>query len=397
MINQITSAPLKQHMYPQRERTDTKVDDQVSKPSQTASLSIEASQRIVNDKIIERLDKVLQKNRADEIRTLDPKDYTPESVSKQILNFVKSAIDRAESRGDDVREIISQAKQGIDLGFEQAENILSGLNALSGKIAEGVQKTYEMINGGMEEIIASFKASNDIEASRTAEESVSTSNTSTLELAIHTQDGDEINISLSQNQSSTTYNVSLSNESNKQIDLHTSTSTNFQDFNISVNGKLDDAEISAVSQLLTEVKTVSDRFFNGNVDAAFSAGLKLGFDSKELVGFSLALNQNQSESNVKAYREINGFTSSELGFEKPTQEELTKLLTPIRSFSEPLASAVRNIEIQPLFKESSQAAEQMFNYFSQSNKANHASIQQLESLTGSPFEKISTELFAAAK
>jgi len=397
MINQITSTPIKQHMYPQRERSDAKVDDQVLKPSQTTSLSSESSQRIVNDNVIEQLDKVLQKNHADEIRTLDPKNYTPESVSKQILDFVKNAINRADARGENVGNMIEQAKQGIDLGFKQAKNILTSLNALSGKIAEGVQQTYEMINSGMEEIVKSFKETNENEPSVTTVSAKSTIQSSSFNLTIQTQDGDAINVGLDHSLSNSEYNVQLSNGKGTNAELHSYSSSSNHGFNISVSGELDEKEIAAIETLLSDVKSVSDRFFNGDIEAAFATGLKLGFNSKELVGFSLELNQNYSESVSKAYREIGGFTTSNAVSSKPAASEIDTLLAPIQSFSGPFVSTVKQIEEIPLFNENKQIAEQLFNYFSKSNNAHQASIQQLEALTGAPFNNLASDLFSAAR
>ncbi len=397
MINQITSTPIKQHMYPQRERNDVKIDDQVSKPSQATSLSSESSQRIVNDKVIEQLDKVLQKSHANEIRTLDPKNYTPESVSKQILDFVKNAIDRADARGENVGGMIEQAKQGIDLGFKQAKNILTSLNALSGKIAEGVQQTYELINSGMEEIVKSFKETNEAQPSVTTVSTKSTSQESAFNLTIHTQDGDEINIGLDHSISNAEYDVQLSNSKETNVELHSVSSNSSRSFNISVSGELDEKEIAAIEVLLSDVKSVSDRFFDADVEAAFITGLKLGFNSKELVGFSLELNQNYSESASKAYREIGGFTTSNAISSKPAASEIDTLLAAIQSFSEPFVSTAKQIEEAPLFNENKQIAEQLFSHFSKSNNAHQASVQQLEALTGAPFNNLASDLFSAAR
>jgi len=397
MINQITSTPIKQHMHPQRERSDAKVDDQVLKPSQTTSLSSESSQRMVNDKVIEQLDKVLQKNHADEIRTLDPKNYTPESVSKQILDFVKNAIDRADARGENVGSMIEQAKQGIDLGFKQAKNILTSLNALSGKIAEGVQQTYELINSGMEEIINSFKETNENKPSVTTVSAKSISQSSMFNLTIQTQDGDKINIGLDQSSSNSIYNVQLSNGKGTNTELHSYSSSSSRGFNISVSGKIDEKEIAAIEELLSDVKSISDRFFNGDVEAAFTTGLKLGFNSKELVGFSLELNQNYSESVSKAYREVGSFTASNAASSKPASSEIDTLLAAIQNFSEPFISTVKQIEETSLLKENKQITEQLFSYFSKSNNAHQDTIQQLETLTGAPFNNLASDLFSAAR
>jgi len=388
MINQITAVPLKQHMYPQRERSDIKVDDQTIKPSQETSLSTESSQRIVSDKVIEHLDKVLQKDHASEIRSLDPKDYTPEAVSKQILNFVRNAIDRAESRGVSRQALFDQASEGIKTGFKQAENILNSLNALSGKIAEGVQQTFELIQTGLGEIAREINPNAVAERSSVSTHSFSSSQEFSLNIV--TRDGDQVNLTLQRDQSSNSYQASIENRSGSASANGKSYSI-IEGFSLSVNGELDAQEIAAIESLLKDVKSVSDDFFNGNVGAAFDAGLKLGFNTQELSAFSLELNQNQSESVSQAYREI-----SEYGVgHSPTH--LDNLLAPIQDFIHSIEKPIADANSSQLFGKGNDAAENLFNFFSRSDESHKPAIEHLEAMAGQPFENITHDIISTIK
>lgn len=74
-------------------------------------------------------------------------------------------------------------------------------------------------------------------------------------------------------------------------------------FSLSVKGDLDEEELSAINKLLDQVNKVSESFFNGNVEQAFDQALNMGFDSQEIVDFSLKLThstQTQVKSNYGA-------------------------------------------------------------------------------------------------
>jgi hypothetical protein len=62
---------------------------------------------------------------------------------------------------------------------------------------------------------------------------------------------------------------------------------------IEVNGDLNDDERKAIGDLLNKVDGIAKDFFGGDVQAAFSAAARVGFDSQEISGFSLKLSYSQ--------------------------------------------------------------------------------------------------------
>jgi hypothetical protein len=67
-----------------------------------------------------------------------------------------------------------------------------------------------------------------------------------------------------------------------------------------VKGSLDQKELKAVGDLLNDVDSLADEFFNGDIQAAFSKATQLGYDDSEIAGY--ALNLIEQETTVVADR-----------------------------------------------------------------------------------------------
>ncbi|MDX1810970.1 MAG: DUF5610 domain-containing protein, partial [Gammaproteobacteria bacterium] len=387
MINHITSSVVAQQTPLTKGRVDSHVENQVAKPSNATSLTNEASQRILNDKIIEKLDKVLQKDAATPSRQLDPADYTPEAVSKRILSFVQDAVDRAGQRGVDRQAVLDQAKSGIAQGFKDAKNILTSLNALSGAIAENVNKTYQQIQDGLKNIVDQMTsgAGSTNNVSRSALQASSYSSSQSMDLTINTREGDTLNLSISRDESTGQFVAAIS-KPDSEAQLAGSSYQLNQDFSLSVQGDINDAEVSAIQDLLGGIKGVADQFFSGNSEAALNTGLSLGYDSSQIASFSLNLNTEQTSATTKAYQEVSNLGDN--SSDGLNREALNNLLKPVSGFMDSLHSMLSNAENSKLFDNSKDSLEQLLGYFSTANEAHKPAIQNLEAKAGAPFQNI---------
>lgn len=373
-----------------RGRADAQVENQTSKPSHGTSLTNEASQRILNDKIIEKLDKIVQKNGAESIRTVDATNYTPEAVSNRILNFVQEAINRAGARGEKQAAMVEQAKAGINKGFKDAENILTSLNALSGAIAENVNKTYELIQNGMQDVVNKIRhntnAGGIIETGHYA--SAVQSSSQSLNLEIKTQDGDLINLSLSRDETTGKYVAQVANANGEAKYSEQNYELN-ENFSLSVQGSLDESEVAAIEELLGGVKGVADQFFDGNSEAALEAGLNLGYNTGEIASFSLSLDESQTSSVTKAYQEVSYLGN---GHGKPHQDALNNILKPVNGFMNSLHGLLNSSEQSKMFDDPKANIEELLSFFSKSDESHKPAINSLEAKAGAPFENIVHDL-----
>ena len=53
---------------------------------------------------------------------------------------------------------------GIDQGFKEARDILNSLGVLEGEIADNIDKTYELVQTGLQDFRDSFNSNNEGQA-----------------------------------------------------------------------------------------------------------------------------------------------------------------------------------------------------------------------------------------
>jgi len=80
----------------------------------------------------------------------------------------------------------------------------------------------------------------------------------------------------------------------------------------SLEGDLDEEELAAIGDLMAQVNKVADEFFNGDPLKSYQGLQELGFDTAEIAGFSLQLEQRAaveirySEASLQQYRDVAG-------------------------------------------------------------------------------------------
>ncbi len=75
-------------------------------------------------------------------------------------------------------------------------------------------------------------------------------------------------------------------------------------FSLSVEGQLDEGELAAINDLLSQVGDLSEAFFAGDIEQAFNMALEIGFDENEIAQFSLSLNQSVETKVQAVYQNV---------------------------------------------------------------------------------------------
>lgn len=73
-------------------------------------------------------------------------------------------------------------------------------------------------------------------------------------------------------------------------------------FAINIEGDLDEAEKGAITDLLQQIMSLADEFYNGDVEKAYEAAMELGYDQNEIASYSLKLRQVEQYSVAAAYQ-----------------------------------------------------------------------------------------------
>jgi hypothetical protein len=89
-------------------------------------------------------------------------DYSPEATAERIVAFSTQFFGAYQEQNPDMDEEESLAsfveiiRGGIEQGFGEAKDILGSLKVLDGDIADNVDKTYELVQKGLQSFIDSF-------------------------------------------------------------------------------------------------------------------------------------------------------------------------------------------------------------------------------------------------
>ena len=90
-------------------------------------------------------------------------DNSPEATASRILSFSTGFYEQYAQQhpGEDseklAQDFVDVIRRGFEKGFNEAKDILQGLQALNGNVAENVTRTYELVNSGYDQFLASLK------------------------------------------------------------------------------------------------------------------------------------------------------------------------------------------------------------------------------------------------
>lgn len=123
---------------------------------------------------------------------------------------------------------------------------------------------------------------------------------STFSFELTTSDGDTVSIKANQDSSSHLHYRTDSGDSHQ---LSESSSANSH-FSFSVTGELDAEETAAIEHLLTQVMSLADEFYQGDVGAAYDEALNIGYDSQEITAYAFSLKQTETYQAAAVYQGI---------------------------------------------------------------------------------------------
>jgi hypothetical protein len=159
-------------------------------------------------------------------------------------------------------------------------------------VEAGIDRVKELISEGLEADLDDALQPGKAQVIE-AEHRFSQTTESSFELQVTTRDGDRVNLKFSQlDQRQDVLAYRQSGSSEEFISNHITTSNSH--FGLSVEGELDEDELSAITDLANNIQRLSEEFFTGNAQVAFEQGLQLGFDTEEIAGFALELQYAQS-------------------------------------------------------------------------------------------------------
>ena len=131
----------------------------------SAKVSLKAgdqSQALLFRGAIERINELLSPTLGpDAIQAKMSEDNSPEATAERILSLSTGFYDAyAAQRPDDnpeevAKDFVNLIRGGFEKGFSEAQEILQGLKVFNGDIETGVMKTFELVNKGYDDFLAS--------------------------------------------------------------------------------------------------------------------------------------------------------------------------------------------------------------------------------------------------
>ncbi|MFT7560917.1 MAG: hypothetical protein ACI93R_002841 [Flavobacteriales bacterium] len=250
-------------------------------------------------------------------------------AASTILSFIGAQMGRDIADGASQAELQSRLESGLEgfmQGFGEAYEQLSALGSLVPGVKEAIEQTFIDVLDGVsdmaerlglgnpvtDEIRAKFgvleEANPNIDEVTIVDEAVpadfssysaSVNESRSFSFSLKTQDGDLINIKAQSHSSAYINKLQVYQESGSGSSLRDALNAGIVEsggFLISIEGELDEKEVSAISDLLSQINDLSEDFFAGDIEQAYKEALEIGFNDEEILQFSLRLERQQQVS-----------------------------------------------------------------------------------------------------
>ena len=258
--------------------------------------------------------------------------FDAEEVANNVLGMVQNSLKQAAADGADQEQLQSmreQAISGIEQGTREAKEYLQSMGMLDDSVEEGINSVTELLSQGLQ---PDLENNNDqavggtrlIDLAHRFEQSAEAS----FELQVRTQDGDQVTLKFSQVESEQGFLAYRQTADSEELITSHSLMSGSR-FEMTVEGELDEEELTAIKEFTQNIQQVSENFFDGNVQAAFEQGMQLGFDPEQISGFALELEYSQSSIATTRYREISALEQTD-GLRLPGLEQVRGMLNQMQ-------------------------------------------------------------------
>lgn len=252
---------------------------------------------------------------------------TAEKVAANILGFIERRLQLDVADGATPEQLQSRLEAGLSgfkKGFAEASEKLEALSLLSPDIKTDIGKTYDLVLEGIDALRAKFITSlTDKDAAISSPSTAASALTvpsfmpapgssasyANYEYArarefsfeLTTREGDKVVIKAASSEGLAVEAGRVS-ANGRSVSVANASYSASQSFSLSIEGDLNDAERTAIEDLLGQVHELAGRFFDGDLEGAFAQAMSLGYDSTQIGRFALNLAQAEIQQVTKAYQ-----------------------------------------------------------------------------------------------
>ncbi|MBF0472021.1 MAG: DUF5610 domain-containing protein [Gammaproteobacteria bacterium] len=371
---------------------------QLSRPENTdlsrSVLNPNSPQQLINQQIMARLNERLESEGLGKAEDLNPSEFTPEKVADRILGFVRNGLALAAANGaneDEVSSLMESARKGIEEGFQEAKNILEGLGALNNEaVASGINRTYELLQQGLDKL-ENPAATAAAVATTALSEASSYRRSEQISLELTTREGDRVTLLVERNSGADESRQLQRDENGSRLSASNSSYAESR-LTYSVEGDLNEDERAAIDGLMKRIDKVSDRFFDGQTQAALSQAANINHNSDEIVSYSLGLAKSEvSTRAVSAYQSVGQLGSPVMG-EEVNDTPPTEKFRKMGEYLQELQNAMKESKMGQLFMAPEESAANLFKGSLQMDERFGESMARLEQQSADAMQRVNDAL-----
>lgn len=297
-------------------------------------------------------------------------DFSPATVADRILSFIEQRLAQEQANGasnDVLQQRLQQGMEGVRQGMQEAREELESRGMFSGKVRDDYFETFGRVQQGLDDIeerlsstpgntpvntdvpvetpSSSHVVTGPVDAVATGTEwsvdGVAVSASREFAMEITTRDGDVVKINVS---SAREFSALMANfeSSDASVNGFNAAMSGEDNFSFTVDGELDDGEMSALTNLFAQVNEVAETFYAGNVEAAFEQALAVGYDQNELAGFAANMTQTQTVAVTQAYAGVAQAGGGDIG-QGSLLSPLVDFARHVRNAEHALKSSIENL------------------------------------------------------
>lgn len=232
------------------------------------------------------------------------KAFDVDAIVDTVMKQIGKRIGEAKSAGASDKELESMfeaARSGVEKGFGQAREQIEALNKMNEPLAEKIDAAENGIYEGIDQLKKdTLEANNKNDGAKTEQGSfeygrVFQQARNDFSFELTTQEGDKVTIKA--NSQFESYAAFMKSQGeNGQSQVAGASQSNSSGYSFSVEGDISDAEMAAIDDLMSQVNSLSEEFYGGDLDKAFDMAMGLTSDASQIAEFSLNLRQQQTQA-----------------------------------------------------------------------------------------------------
>jgi len=297
------------------------------------------AQFVVIEKTTSQLSKEFSTRKSDTRHSVESATgFNIEKVAEKILSYMNDALMEAKAVGfskDELNGISQQMREGFNIGFDQALDELSEIGILNDDLSNDINQSRILVDEGLTRI--SKKINNDPIDSKYIEANFLSANETarTSDIQITTKEGDKVTISFSQlyahyqrSQYIEASNFNVTNEgpahdkyareptSYDRYFEHISSSYESLSYAFTIDGDLNDDELTAIYDLIEQISKLQELFFSEDFQKALESASNLTLD-EELSSAEIDMTLSRKSLAVQTYENVSGTSHNNKAPEEP--------------------------------------------------------------------------------